>query len=104
MLALHRLGSTVSTFYDLLSYLSYVRDQRLARVSAKIESLMAFFALIQAVLLGSFAAILAAHRSEILDQPSNAVMTMMDEMHGLPPQQPSLNSQESSEYDPPTEK
>jgi hypothetical protein len=68
------------------------------------DSAMAFFALIQSVLLGSFAAILAAHRSEILDQPGNAVMTMMDEMHGLPPQHQTVNSQESSEYDPPAEK
>lgn len=52
-------------------------------MSPKQESLMALFALAQSVLLGSFAAILAAHRSEILDQPSNAVMDMMDEMHGI---------------------
>ena len=88
----------------LRRYLSYVKDQRAARASTKMDSLMAVFALIQSVLLGSFAAILAAHRSEILDQPSNAVMTMMDEMHGLPPQHPAVGSQESSEYDPPTEK
>jgi hypothetical protein len=68
------------------------------------DSLMAFFALLQSVLLGSFAAILAAHRSEILDQPAQAVMTMMDEMNGVPTQQETVNSQESSEYDPPTEK
>ena len=66
---------------------------------------MAFFSLLQSILLGSFAAILAAHRSEILDQPSNAVMTMMDEMHGLPPQpQETVNSQDSSEYEPPAKK
>jgi hypothetical protein len=52
-------------------------------MSAKEESLMAFFALGQSVLLGSFAAILAAHRSEILDKPGAAVMNMMDEMHGI---------------------
>jgi len=51
-------------------------------MSSKEESLMALFAFVQSVLLGSFAAILAAHRSEILDQPGNAVMDMMDELHG----------------------
>lgn len=65
-------------------------------LSPKEETLMALFALMQSILLGSFAAILAAHRSEILDQPSNAVMEMMDEMHGLPPQ-----ATLSSEYEPP---
>jgi hypothetical protein len=53
--------------------------------SAKEESLMAFFALVQSILLASFAAILAAHRSEILDKPGTAVMNMMDELHGIPP-------------------
>lgn len=46
---------------------------------------MAFFALVQSILLASFAAILAAHRSEILDKPGTAVMNMMDELHGIPP-------------------
>jgi len=54
-------------------------------MSAKEETLMAFFALCQSILLGSFAAILAAHRSEILDKPGNAVMDMMDELHGIEP-------------------
>jgi hypothetical protein len=59
-------------------------------------------ALVQSVLLGSFAAILAAHRSEILDQPGHAVMDMMDEMHGLP-----LSSRTGSSierYEPPPDK
>ena len=45
---------------------------------------MAFLSLCQSLLLGSFAAILAAHRSEILDKPGNAIMDMMDEVHGIP--------------------
>ena len=45
---------------------------------------MAFLALCQSLLLGSFAAILAAHRSEILDKPGDAIMDMMDEAHGIP--------------------
>lgn len=67
-------------------------------LSPKEETLMSFFALAQSVLLGSFAAILAAHRSEILDQPSNAVMDMMDEMHGI---DPTTSSQDNS-YAPPS--
>jgi hypothetical protein len=38
-------------------------------MSAKQESLMAFCSIAQCILLGSFAAILGAHRSEILDKP-----------------------------------
>lgn len=58
---------------------------------------MALFSLVQSILLGSFAAILAAHRSEILDQPSNAVMDMMDEMHGIPR---NSSSQDNNSYAP----
>lgn len=51
------------------SYSGYGHDQRLLKMSGKEETLMACFALLQCVLLGSFAAILGAHRSEILDKP-----------------------------------
>jgi hypothetical protein len=78
--------------------LGYAKDQRKNGLSTKEESLMAFFALTQSALLGSFAAILAAHRSEILDQPGNAVMDMMDEVHGIPR---TSSSQENS-YGTPT--
>ena len=67
-------------------------------MSTKQESLMALFALLQSILLGSFAAILAAHRSEILDQPGNAVMDMMDEMHGIP----RASSSQDNSYGTPT--
>jgi uncharacterized membrane-anchored protein len=57
-------------FFSLsLIYLGYGRDQALINLSSKEEKLMAFLALLQSILLGSFAAILAAHRSEILDKP-----------------------------------
>jgi hypothetical protein len=65
------------------SYIGYAKDQVDEGMSSKEETLMAFFALVQSILLGSFAAILAAHRSEILDKPGTAVMDMMDEMHGI---------------------
>ena len=66
------------------SYIGYGRDQAFMRQSAKEESLLSFLSLVQSLLLGSFAAILAAHRSEILDKPGGAVMEMMDELHGIP--------------------
>jgi hypothetical protein len=72
-------------YFPSKSYIGYGKDQAYMRMSPKEESLMAFFALIQSILLGSFAAILAAHRSEILDKPGGAVMDMMDELHGIPP-------------------
>ena len=36
------------------------------------EAWLSFFALVQSVLLATFAAILAAHRSEILEKPGSA--------------------------------
>jgi hypothetical protein len=73
----------VLTFSIINSYIGYGKDQVDEGLSAKEETLMAFFALVQSILLGSFAAILAAHRSEILDKPGTAVMDMMDELHGI---------------------
>jgi ABC-type Fe3+-siderophore transport system permease subunit len=84
------LGVTVgcSQWLAVLSlvYISYSRDVRLADAeengqgvpsiqSGKEETLLAIVAALQALLLGSFAAILAAHRSEILDkqQSGNAI-------------------------------
>lgn len=58
-------------FLLFLIYIGYAKEQKQKQQSAKEESLMAICALIQSVLLGSFAAILAAHRSEILDQNPN---------------------------------
>jgi hypothetical protein len=56
-------------FFSLfLMYIGYAKDQQLASQSASEEGLMAALALAQSILLGSFAAILAAHRSEILDK------------------------------------
>jgi hypothetical protein len=97
----YQLYSTIS--FSTRRYIGYVKDQKAANQSVKVDSLMALFALLQSILLGSFAAILAAHRSEILDQPSNAVMHMMDEMQGGQPQR-SVSTPENSEYEPPNEK
>jgi hypothetical protein len=58
-------------FFSLsLIYIGYGKDQDMANLSSKEEKLMALLAFLQSVLLGSFAAILAAHRSEILDKPT----------------------------------
>lgn len=90
------MGSVISMsqlfFLLFLVYLGYSRDQVNARMSAKEEAFLAFAALAQSILLGSFAAILAAHRSEILDKPGAVVMEAMDELHGIdknydPPEQ-----------------
>jgi hypothetical protein len=80
------MGVTVgcSQWFVILSlvYTSYAREQRLMDAednvygnngtpsiqSGKEETLLAIVAAVQAILLGSFAAILAAHRSEILDK------------------------------------
>jgi hypothetical protein len=71
-------------YYCWYRYMGYRHDVKSSSGSAGVEELwLAFFALMQSLLLGSFAAILAAHRSEILDKPGSAVMDMMDEMHGI---------------------
>lgn len=70
-------------FLLFLVFIGYNKDQRLHGMPAKEETFLSFFALVQSVLLGSFAAILAAHRSEILEKPGGAVMNMMDELHGI---------------------
>lgn len=62
--------TTSQMFFSLfLLYIGYGKDQQVASLSAKEEGLMSVLALCQSILLGSFAAILAAHRSEILDKP-----------------------------------
>jgi hypothetical protein len=55
--------------YVTYRYFGYGRDQRMIKMSSKLESIMALFSFLQCILLGSFAAILGAHRSEILDKP-----------------------------------
>ncbi|KAI2505841.1 hypothetical protein MHU86_8617 [Fragilaria crotonensis] len=86
------MGSVAATsqlfFMLFLIYCGYGRDQRASGMSGKQESLMAFFTFLQCVLLGSFAAILGAHRSEILDKP-RPDSTSFDEssqQQYLPPQ------------------
>jgi len=61
------------------------------KLSAKEESLMALFSLVQCVLLGSFAAILGAHRSEILDKnirPDSPSYSDPTAVQYVPPSQP----------------
>jgi hypothetical protein len=56
-------------------YLGYAQDQTLSGQSSKQEVLMSLFCVVQSILLGSFAAILGAHRSEILEKPGDVDMT-----------------------------
>jgi hypothetical protein len=61
--------ATSQLFFSLfLVFIGYGKDQDVAGSSSHEEHLMAILALFQSILLGSFAAILAAHRSEILDK------------------------------------
>ena len=67
-------------------YLGYKADQDKTPDGSGVEEVwMSLFSFIQAILLGSFAAILAAHRSEIVEKPGSVVMEIMDEMHGIKP-------------------
>jgi hypothetical protein len=46
----------------------YAKDRNFAEERMEIELIMAVLSLLQCILLGSFAVILGAHRSEILDK------------------------------------
>lgn len=60
--------SKSTILYVLNSIFAYIEDRLDNDLPAEGERLTGFMFLIQSLMLGSFAAILAAHRSEILDQ------------------------------------
>ncbi len=70
--------SRSDAFLFYYRYLGYAQDQTLSGQTAKQEVLMSLLCVIQSVLLGSFAAILGAHRSEILDTPGDGDATSND--------------------------
>lgn len=81
------MGSVVAMsqlfFLLFLVYLGYKVDEAEMGVSNHFQEIwMAMFAFIQSLLLGSFAAILAAHRSEILEKTSTAEDETVDKMSG----------------------
>ena len=55
-------------FFLMLLYLGYRKDQKNDELPVFTETVMAFFCFLQCALLGTFAAILGAHRSEILEK------------------------------------
>eukprot|EP00591_Stephanopyxis_turris_P012476 CAMPEP_0195520744 /NCGR_PEP_ID=MMETSP0794_2-20130614/17522_1 /TAXON_ID=515487 /ORGANISM="Stephanopyxis turris, Strain CCMP 815" /LENGTH=184 /DNA_ID=CAMNT_0040650163 /DNA_START=78 /DNA_END=632 /DNA_ORIENTATION=+ len=67
------IGAVVATaqlfFLVFLIYMGYDGDRRQSDLDTKEEMVIASFSLMQAILLGSFAAILGVYRSEILDRP-----------------------------------
>ena len=96
------MGGIVATsqlfFLLFLLFIGYGKDKSELGMSSKEKAFMGFCSLAQSVLLGSFAAILAAHRSEILEKPGTAVMDMMDELHGIG----STQTQETASYEAPS--
>ena len=54
-----------------LRYLGYAKDRSELGYASAGEKMSAFLSLMQCLLLGSFAAILGAHRSQILDKNGN---------------------------------
>mmetsp|Transcript_21864 Transcript_21864/g.49729 ORF Transcript_21864/g.49729 Transcript_21864/m.49729 type:complete len:130 (-) Transcript_21864:360-749(-) len=76
------MGTVVATsqlfFLLFLVYSGYSGDRVNSSQSGQEESVMAMFCFIQAVLLGSFAAILGAHRSEILDRTQGGLNSIND--------------------------
>jgi len=60
-------------FFLMLLYVGYGKDQKNDELPVVTETIMAFFCLMQCILLGTFAAILGAHRSEILEKQEESV-------------------------------
>jgi len=77
------MGSVVATsqlfFLLFLVYSGYSGDRINSGQAGEEESVMSMFCFVQAVLLGSFAAILGAHRSEILDRSQGGLASMTDD-------------------------
>lgn len=65
------LRSTLSLCIPLSRLFGYIEDRLENDLPVDGERLNGFVCLMQSILLASFAAILAAHRSEILDQKIN---------------------------------
>lgn len=62
----------------------YIEDRLENQLSVDVERLNGVACLVQSILLGSFAAILATHRSEILDQKITAGESEPDEAYEAP--------------------
>jgi hypothetical protein len=72
-------------FFLMLIYLGYRKDQKIDGLPVFTETVMAFFCLCQCVLLGTFAAILGAHRSEILEKHEESTPGVGEESFGNTP-------------------
>lgn len=72
-------------FFLMLLYLGYRKDQKNDELPVVTETIMAFFALLQCVLLGTFAAILGAHRSEILEKHEEGASAAGEDTFGNTP-------------------
>ena len=66
-------------------YLGYRKDQKNDNLPVVTETIMAFFCLMQCVLLGTFAAILGAHRSEILEKHEQSAPSIGQDSFGETP-------------------
>lgn len=66
------------------SYLGYRKDQKNDELPVFTETMMAFLCLCQSVLLGTFAAILGAHRSEILEKQEENASRMAEDTYQAP--------------------
>ncbi|KAG7352486.1 hypothetical protein IV203_029235 [Nitzschia inconspicua] len=71
-------------FFLMLIYLGYRKDQKNDGLPVFTETMMAFLCLSQSVLLGTFAAILGAHRSEILEKQEENASRMAEDTYQTP--------------------
>ena len=72
-------------FFLMLLYLGYRKDQKNDGLPVVTETVMALFSLVQCVLLGTFAAILGAHRSEILEKQEESPGATIQDSFGNTP-------------------
>jgi hypothetical protein len=88
-------------FFSLsLVYIGYGEDQELAGLSSREEKLMALLAFLQSLLLGSFAAILAAHRTEILESKTS-IVDVEQQLSGTGSSSSKQRHQDEAEYEAP---
>ena len=74
-------------FHPYVSFLGFAREQRESALPSAQESVESILCLTQAILLASFAVILSAHQSDILDKKSenNSSLDCNDSVSYSPP-------------------
>ena len=87
--------SRIQSINSFTRYLGYRKDQKNDELPVVTETIMAFFCLMQCILLGTFAAILGAHRSEILEKQEESAPRIGQDSFGETPYTRSWGTEDS---------